>query len=66
MKTKRRASVKPEPCPCIAERSRNDCDTHPDPFDCPDVLVIKLPKNKGYGLPVRDGGSSFFMIQFCP
>ncbi len=40
------------------------CESHPHKIDCPDFVVMKY--NKGYGLPIRDGGSSFIIIKFCP
>lgn len=41
------------------------CDVHTDPFDCADAVLIRLRDGR-YGLPVRDGGSSFITISFCP
>jgi predicted RNA-binding Zn-ribbon protein involved in translation (DUF1610 family) len=42
----------------------NRCDQHSDPYDCPDVIVVK--DRNSYGIPVRDGGSSFIQIKRCP
>ncbi len=42
-----------------------DCDVHDDPMECPDCLVVYLAKSGEYGLPVRDGGSSCVVIQYC-
>lgn len=45
------------------------------PHSCPRVLaalddearsIVYVPKFREYGLPVRDGGSSFLEIEFCP
>ena len=41
------------------------CEQHPDPYDCPDNVIVKA--DAGYfGLPVHDGGSSHIVIRFCP
>lgn len=40
------------------------CDQHPDPHDCADIPVIRTPY--GYALPVRDGGTSVHLIDYCP
>jgi len=41
------------------------CDAgHKKREDCPDVAIVKT--KDGYGLPIRDGGSSFYEISFCP
>jgi uncharacterized protein DUF6980 len=42
------------------------CDQHPNPFECPDSLVIFDEAKRAYGLIVHDGGSSYIAIQFCP
>ena len=42
------------------------CDQHPDPYDCPDNLVIYSPKFDEFGLIIHDGGHSHIEIQFCP
>lgn len=42
------------------------CDQHSDPMECPDCVVIYVAETQEYGLPVRDGGSSYILIEFCP
>lgn len=46
------------------------CDTHDDPMDCPDALVVYQPSVHEYGIPVRDGvdsdATSTVKILFCP
>jgi hypothetical protein len=43
------------------------CDQHPDPYDCPDNLVVYSAKFDEYGLIVHDdGGHSYVTVQFCP
>ena len=40
------------------------CDEHPNPFECPDRLIIF--SGKSYGLIIHDGGSSSIQFHFCP
>ena len=46
------------------------CAQHPDPMDCPDLLVTYVPKFNEHGLPVRSGenasASSYVQIDYCP
>jgi hypothetical protein len=42
------------------------CDVHTDPMECPDILVVYREKSGKDGLPVRDGGSSYVVIRYCP
>jgi len=53
-----------ECCADMAYYLVNRCDQHTDPYDCPDVIVVK--GNNGYGIPIHDGGSSFIQIKRCP
>jgi hypothetical protein len=41
------------------------CEDHPDPFDCPDVLVGQFEDGRA-GLIVHDGGRSMILIGYCP
>ncbi len=52
------------PCVHVAYYGPTHCDEHPNPFDCPDVVVMKFGDE--YGLPVRDGGTSYITIENCP
>lgn len=52
------------PCVHVALRVTAVCDQHPDPWGCPDALVVKT--SNGWGIPIRDGGSSWSKIDFCP
>jgi hypothetical protein len=52
-------------CDMMKHSSTVDCSMHDDPHDCPNVLVV-WSQTHGPGLPVRDGGSSFITINFCP
>ncbi|MFA0961229.1 hypothetical protein AB9P05_05455 [Roseivirga sp. BDSF3-8] len=35
-------------------------------IDNPDVLVVYNSRFDEYGIPVRDGGESYVLINFCP
>ena len=52
-------------CDSMRCHSTLTCTVHDHPRDCPDVLVLWSPGH-GAGLPVRDGGASFVIIQYCP
>lgn len=48
------------------EQLRFDCDTHNDPFDCPDQLILYNEKFDEYSIIIHDGGTSSVNIEFCP
>jgi hypothetical protein len=43
-----------------------NCDTHDNPFECPDKIIFFDEKDNDYGLIIHDGGSSIIGIEFCP
>jgi len=49
-------------CETLRDRVNEVCVEHDN--ECPDILVIRT--TRGYGLPIRDGGSSYVEIMFCP
>ena len=53
-------------CDTIRVQLTLECEHHPDPFDCPEVLVVYNAKFDEYGMPIRDGGSSVMKMRFCP
>lgn len=53
-------------CQRMQDTIEHQCEVHPDPQDCPDNALIHIAKFDEYGIPVRDGGSSFVVITFCP
>jgi len=42
------------------------CDQHPDPFDCADRVVYFAENLREYGLVIHDGGASYIAIAYCP
>lgn len=54
------------PCVHIGDQITHTCDQHPDPHDCPDILVVYFPRFDEYSIPIRDGGTSSSTIRFCP
>ena len=53
-------------CDEMTRQVNHRCDTHPDPFDCPDSLVHYSARLDEYGLIVHDGGSSSVRVEYCP
>lgn len=57
-------------CLEMAEKITYKCDQHPNPWSCPDNIIVKDTKNSEYGIPVRDGvdskASSYVTIHYCP
>ena len=53
-------------CETMAYHVSQECDQHPDPFDCPDHLIHYSSPKGTYGLIIHDGGTSFVSIHFCP
>lgn len=53
-------------CDQMTAQLTHVCPDHPDPQDCPDVLVQYAGETDSYGLWIHDGGSSFITIASCP
>ena len=53
-------------CERMQETVEYRCDEHPNPSDCPDNLVVYIPKFDEYGILIHDGGGSIVTIAFCP
>ncbi len=51
-------------CDEMTKRINQRCEQHPDPYDCPDNLIIET--KWGYGLIVHDGGPASIAISYCP
>jgi hypothetical protein len=43
-----------------------DCADHDDPFDCPDTVLVFHELFGEYGIPIRDGGISYLLLDHCP
>ncbi len=53
-------------CPTMQYHVTYRCDQHPNPFDCPDNVILYDEKSDSYGLIIHDGGISRYAISFCP
>lgn len=53
------------PCVHIAYYCNLLCDKHADAWECADVVIVRTEDGE-YGIPVKDGGSSYYHIRFCP
>jgi len=51
-------------CTTLQQQLEWKCKQHDNPWDCPDPMIVKM--QKGYALPIRDGGYSGITIKFCP
>lgn len=54
---------------CCADMKRQleyKCEQHPNPFDCPDNLIIYWKEHNTYGIIYHDGGTSYSTIKYCP
>ncbi|MCC9602070.1 hypothetical protein LOC67_16020 [Stieleria sp. JC731] len=53
-------------CVHLANYATMTCEQHPQPLECPDILVAYIATFDEYVLPVRDGGPSYIAIKHCP
>jgi hypothetical protein len=53
-------------CKALWEQAHRQCGDHPDPSDCPDVLIAAPENGAEFGIRIHDGGSSFVVIRYCP
>lgn len=51
-------------CKDFIHHTEHFCSVHTK-FECLDTLIIHLSSH-GYGISVKDGGSSIIAINFCP
>ena len=60
--------IDPAQYPCIhmAYHANYRCGTHHDPWECPGVLIAYIEQYDEYGIPIRDGGESYWKIDNCP
>lgn len=52
------------PCVHVAYHSTHLCEQHADAWECPDMTLVRT--SGGFGIPIRDGGTSVIRIQYCP
>jgi hypothetical protein len=62
----RGADPKDFPCIHLANQITYKCDIHPDPADCPDILISYFARFDEYSIAVKGGGTSAVAIRFCP
>lgn len=51
-------------CDILKQYLEFKCPDHADPHDCTEYIVARFGEQ--VGIPIRDGGSSFSAILFCP
>ena len=63
----RARGIDPSEYPCVhmAAHVTADCEEHPDPWDCPDRIIVQLGPGE-YAIPIRDGGRSGIALKYCP
>jgi hypothetical protein len=61
-------NIKPDNYPCLhmAYQANYRCAAHQDAWDCPSALVVYIEQYDEYGIPIRDGGDSYWKIDNCP
>ena len=59
-------SVDDFPCVHMAFYATFRCETHGDPWECPEDVIVYSPRIDEYGIPMRDGGKSVTGISHCP
>ena len=63
-------TTRPHCCDALKTHVEHRCPVHPNPLDCPDNVVIYVPRFDEFGLPVRDGENasahSYITITRCP
>lgn len=53
-------------CKDLERAVQFNCETCADQFECPDSLVLYVPKFDEYGLIIHNGGTAFSVIRHCP
>jgi hypothetical protein len=51
-------------CSDLEYHLNSGCEHHGTGHDCGDRVITRT--NRGFGLPIHDGGSSYIEIWFCP
>lgn len=53
-------------CVHLAYFVTRTCREHPDPFDCPETIVVYQPEFDEYAIPVRSEPATLVPITHCP
>lgn len=55
-------------CTQMAEQFDRDCNECSSKSDCPDYVILRYRTDFGnyFGIPIRDGGNSYYEIFYCP
>jgi Domain of unknown function (DUF6980) len=53
-------------CATMTAQIAHRCEQHPNPFDCPDALILYEPRFDEYGIIIHDCGTSTHAIDYCP
>jgi hypothetical protein len=53
-------------CEMMNSQASHVCNQHPNPFDCPDAIILFSAAKNQYGLIIHDGGTSSVTIEYCP
>lgn len=53
-------------CESMQAALEMNCDTHDDPFECPDSLIAYNEALNQFALIVHDGGRDVVVIRHCP
>ena len=53
-------------CEAFRHHITHTCKEHPNPFECPDTILIYKELSKKVGIIIHDGGESYIQIQYCP
>src|SRR5262245_58504952 len=54
------------PCVHIANQLTQTCPQHPDPNDCPDIILVYEPRFDEYAISGRGREPPLSTIRFCP
>jgi hypothetical protein len=53
-------------CAKMRKALEHQCEQHGTPFDCPDTVLVYHELFDEYGIPIRDGGASYLLVDHCP
>ncbi|MCL2860030.1 MAG: hypothetical protein FWF46_05655 [Oscillospiraceae bacterium] len=54
-------------CKKMKEKIEYICEQHQyNMLECPDLIMVYIPKINAYGIPIHDGTEDFIQINYCP